>query len=101
MGSRTSAGVRDEHGVLGLLDRVERRLIIRVRDVDRDSQFVHASHGAPAEVREPILRRLLQAGAERVALAVADAEAPHPEAVEDVDATVSYTHLRAHETDSY
>ena len=63
----------DEDRLLADLDRIERRLIAGVRDVDRDAELVHPADRLPAELSEPTVARLAQPAAERVRFAVRDA----------------------------
>ena len=73
-------------GTPAVLDRLERGAIAGVGDVDEHPQRVHPVHGPAPEVGQPAIGRLAAARAERVALAVHDAQHPDAEPVEDVDA---------------
>src|SRR6266545_7189739 len=75
----------DEDRLLAGLDRVQRRLVTGVRDVDRDPEPVHSAHGLAPEFGEPTVPVLAQTTAEGVRLAVRDARRPDAEAIEDVE----------------
>ncbi len=82
---RPRPGVRDDDRSRALLDRLERRPVAGVGDVDDQPERVHAPDRAPAELGETGVRALATAGAERVRLRVGDAEHPDAHAVQDVD----------------
>ena len=65
--------------------RVERGLVAGVRAVDREADLVHPAHRLAPERGQSPVTRLLEAGAERVRLAVGDAQHAQPDPVEDLD----------------
>ncbi len=67
------------------LDRVERGPVARVGAVDGHADLVHPAHRAPAELRQPTVADLLEARAERVRLAVGDAQDAQADPVQDLD----------------
>src|SRR2546426_183448 len=81
----TRSGVRCEDRLVARLDRVERGLVARVRDVDGDAELVHAAHRLAAELGKAAVTRFPKPAPERVGLAVRDARRPDPEPVEDVE----------------
>ena len=67
------------------LDRVEGGLVAGVRAVDGEAHLVHAADGLSPEGRQSPVAGLLEAGAERVGLAIGDAQDPQADPVEDLD----------------
>ena len=76
----------EEDRLRGVLDRLQRRRVAGVGDVDGDPELVHPGDRAPSEVGEAAVAAFLQPAAERVCLAVRDAHLAYAEAVQDVDA---------------
>ena len=76
-------GVGEGHGTVGGLDRVHRRAVAHVGQVDQDAQAVHLPDGVEAEVAQAVVGALEAPVAQQVALVVRDLDDPDAERVED------------------
>ena len=75
-------GMCARHGLLRQLSGLECRLVAHVRQIDKDSETVHLSDEILTEPAQTLVRALVAAVADKVALVVRDLDDPHAQLME-------------------
>ena len=78
-------GVGHEHRAIRCLAGVNARRIRRVGNIDGQSQAIHPFDGLASEVRQPTLRRLVEASPQGVGVRVGDPDLPQTQAMEYIE----------------
>src|SRR5690348_411556 len=74
---RTGSHVSDKNGLFTYLDRVQRRLIPRMRHVNGHADAVHALNSLATEVGQAAVALLFKTTSQGVSFAVSDAHHPN------------------------